>query len=749
MLLADAAQLPAVLRDPPWRHGTRVASMAPCLSLPPSALPARLVWSADERERIRQSLVRPVSGYSTDETRATWNQYALDALGVRVESRALLMAGAQPQPGDLSEPPGEPMLYALDNLPDALALTLWQTIPASRWHSIGADDNITRLLLRFDVAAVPPALKYAAQRPVQGLRIMRWIDAPELAAIALNARRRLKFARQVASDWLLAHPATTADVLVRQLFGSDDHAREDARAALHALAAAGLRAPLEDAAKALGGEVPRALADQLDADPLLRLPERMPPLPKFFDPTKLHRPRLRVDGAGLPDDAMRNLGLMLAISKPDEPYAGIDQVREACTDASLAAFACDVFQAWVDADMPSAGAWAFHALALINDDSTAHRLGARALIWARDKKKQRAYDALEMLAGFGSDAALMQISNLAARAKPDAVRARAAGYLDTVAEQRDLSRDELADRIVPTLGLDEDRTLDFGARRFTIRLDETLKPYVIVEGGARLKELPKPRRDDDAALAGAAELRWKQLKKDLRTMASAQIARLERAMVDQRRWTSDEFHRFFVAHPVLRELAARLLWGVFDARGGVVDALRIAEDGTLADAQDHPCSLPADARVGIVHPLVLPPALAQAFGVVFADYEILQPLAQLDREVHALGADDAAGSSLERFVGRDVATGAVIGMLDRGWSRGTTEDGGMINTIDRALGDGLTALLRLSPGMYVGQLSAEPRQELGKLVVVDPQNKPAAFGRADPVLLSEVLRDIHRLTPRG
>ncbi len=537
-------------------------------------------------------------------------------------------------------------------------------------------------------------------------------------------------------------------MLVRQLFGSDEVAREDARAALHALAATGLREHLQQAARAIGGAVPQALAEQLDADPLLRLPDRLPTLPKFFDPAKLHRPRLRVGGAALPDDAMRNLGLMLAISKPDEPYAGIDPIREVCTDASLAAFACDVFQAWINADMPSASAWAFGALALLNDNSTAHRLGARALIWARDKKKQRALEALQMLADFGTDAALMQISNLATRAKPDAVRQRAAEHLDTVAEQRGLGRDELADRIVPMLGLDQERMLDYGPRRFTIRLDETLKPFVVNGSGARLKDLPKPRLDDDAALAGAAELRWKQLKQDARSLARVQLARLEQAMVAQRRWALDDFRRFFITHPLLRELAARLAWGVFDERGRLLDACRIAEDGTLADAQDRAYVPPADAHFGIVHPLLWPPAIKHAFGIVFADYEVLQPFAQLDREVYALSAEDAARTSLDHFEGRDAATGAVIGLLDRGWSRGSSEDGGMICTVERPLGAGLMACLQLDPGMFVGALSGEPRQQLGRLVAA-VENKPVAFASADPVLLSETLRDIHRLSPRG
>jgi Domain of unknown function (DUF4132) len=238
-----------------------------------------------------------------------------------------------------------------------------------------------------------------------------------------------------------------------------------------------------------------------------------------------------------------------------------------------------------------------------------------------------------------------------------------------------------------------------------------------------------------------------------------QIARMEQAMVDQRRWPVDNFDSFFVTHPLMRELAARLVWAVFDAQGRVVDAFRVAEDGSLADAQDRAYRLAPDAHVGIAHPLTLPVPLAGAFKLQFADYEVLQPFPQLTREVFVLAPAEAAQSSLDRFDGQNVATGAVIGLLDRGWLRGRPQDGGMIQWIDRPVssgsGLGLVARLQLAPGMFVSQLSAEPRQTLGTLGAFDTQgkaepfnpDKPTRFDRADAIAISETLRDLHRLVP--
>lgn len=57
--------------------------------------------------------------------------------------------------------------------------------------------------------------------------------------------------------------------------------------------------------------------------------------------------------------------------------------------------------------------------------------------------------------------------------------------------------------------------------------------------------------------------------------------------------------------------------------------------------------------------------------------------------------------------------------------------------------------------VFVGQLSGEPRQTLGKLGAFDTldkaetfhPDKPIRFARADPIAISETLRDLHRLVP--
>jgi hypothetical protein len=352
----------------------------------------------------------------------------------------------------------------------------------------------------------------------------------------------------------------------------------------------------------------------------------------------------------------------------------------------------------------------------------------------------------------GSDVALMVLNVLATKARHKRVQKKAIEFIAKAAEARGLGREELADRLVPALGLDEPgaEVLDFGPRRFTIAFDEALKPFVRDAQGARLKDLPKPLKSDDAALATAASERYKALKKDVKTIASLQVTRLERAMLLRRRWTAPEFRRLFVEHPVVRHLATRLAWGIYEGES-CVRALRVAEDWTLAGSADTPLALADDATLGIPHVLELPPGERTAISQLFADYEVAQPFKQLARETFTLTPQEAERSTLERWEGKDVAVGGLLGLAQWTWDRGSPGDGGMIESYCKTVNDGLLVGFGFSPGVFVGGGAApEYRQTLGRVWITrrgDAPGPPPRFADLDAVHASELIRDIESLAP--
>ncbi|GAA1526955.1 hypothetical protein GCM10009827_049830 [Dactylosporangium maewongense] len=667
---------------------------------------------------------------------------------------------------------------------------------------------------------------------------------PDVAAWMAGWFARSTQTRPVAEQWLRRHPAEAASALIPPALARPVTARRDASAALRFLVRSGHTATVLAAADRYGPAALAGVQALLATDPLHLLPARIPTTPTWADALLLPALRVRstqpadpvrpadavppVD-AVLPADATRHFVTMLAMSTLDDPYAGVAVVRQVCDPGSLAEFGWSLYQGWRAAGSPASQRWAFTALGLIGDDSTAARLAPLALAWPAAGELTNARVAVDILttlstapvapstpdlnsptpglpaadppslagppSGVGSLGALRQLVRIAGSARgklKEHAGRRAAEAAATVG----LGAEELADRLVPDLDLPADGalTLDYGPRRFTVRLDEQLRPYVLEDpahhrsdpgrgesrrGELLRRELPKPGVQDDSVLAPAAYARFAELRREARTIAAEQTRRLEVAMVDQRRWSAAGFRDSIVAHPVLRELARRLVWATFSAAGdgpggAFLAAFRVAEDLTFSDVDDEPFVLAADAVVGIVHPVTLGEGLG-AWVRLFADYEIVQPFVQLGRAVHQPAAATSAGSAVRP--GEDLAARLGVDgrttdarrlyVLDRrGWVRAQAGDGGRIRSVTRRVPGGWLVVVDLEPGVFVGRSDGSGEQTVTVRVLHDhpggrrPQDGGVAPARTaagvacaacvapvglDAVTYSEIARDLQDL----
>ncbi len=65
---------------------------------------------------------------------------------------------------------------------------------------------------------------------------------------------------------------------------------------------------------------------------------------------------------------------MLRFTQGGRFYSGLEQLKTFCQPQTLAAFAWDIFTAWQQAGAPAKDNWAFLALSLFGDESTARDL---------------------------------------------------------------------------------------------------------------------------------------------------------------------------------------------------------------------------------------------------------------------------------------------------------------------------------------------------------------------------------------
>ncbi|GAA2206631.1 hypothetical protein GCM10009850_020890 [Nonomuraea monospora] len=701
---APPEALPQVLVSPPWTRSRKARKPVVVSGLTCADEPA-VVWAPGERDNWLAKNDHWGQIYNQ-----TWEQIAERAATDGTHRQYYWS--------------GEVALFVAG--PEKLAAPLLDT-----WRSTdawGVADWLPRIAARFELAALPLVVDFARRGPASAAATLLPFTSPEIAALMADWLSRLKSVRATALAWLTRHPETAARALIPPALGKAGAARRQAEQALTALSASGARDVVLRAAAGYGPDAEAAIGALLAADPLDALPARMPAVPDWADAAILTPINLRGDAGALPPEAVRHLMTMLAISKPGHAYPGLAQVKEACDARSLAEFAWTLFQRWQAAGYPSKESWVMDALGLLGDDETVRRLTPLIRAWPGEGGHSRAVAGLDLLAGIGSEVALMHLHGIAEKVKFSGLKSRAKQKMAEVAAELNLTPVELADRLVPTFGLSADgsMTLDYGRRQFVVGFDEQLKPYVADAAGKRLKNLPKPGANDDPELAPAAHQRFAGLKKDVRAVASDNIRRLEQAMVSRRRWSAADFGRLLVGHPLLWHIVRRLVWGVYDSSGQLAGALRVAEDRSFADVEDDPLTLPEDAVVGVVHPLELGDDLA-AWAEVFADYEILQPFPQLGRETYA--PDPALTAEIEAA---KIPTGAVIGLERRGWRRGEPQDAGIQGWIERDLPDGRIFTIHLDPGIAIGYLDFADEQSL-----VD-----ASVEGLDPITASEILRDL-------
>ncbi|MFF5099285.1 MULTISPECIES: DUF4132 domain-containing protein [Actinosynnema] len=698
---ASADGLPPVLAAPPWAQERRRAAEPVVVAGLEAPAEPRLVWEPGEREAWLAKQPR------TGSDPADWAELARAcASGQPTNHGSALFARG---PEELARP----------------LLAHWRPEP---W---AAEEWGRPVVARFGLAVLPQALELGRVRPTSLGRLLAPFATPEVAAVMVDWLVRYRHARPIARGWLERHGVDAARLLVPVAVGP---AGVERRAAEHALRQIPEHAVT--AAREHGERVAAIVAASLALDPVDVLPVRVPAIPSWLDVDLLPQV-LRVGGTALPDEAVRHLLVVLALSTPEDPHAGLEQAREACDPASLARFAWVVFDRWRMAGAPPEERWALTGLGLVGDDQVVRALSPLIPVWPIGCAK--ADVGLAVLARIGTDLALAFLDDASRRLRHKWLRERAQRELDAIATARGLGAEELSDRLVPDFGLSPDGALvlDFGPRRFVVGFDEQLRPHVTGPDGKRLKSLPKPGARDDAALAARAHERFAALRKALRACAAEQITRLERAMVEGRTWGAEEFARLFTGHPLLWLLAHRLVW-VTEA--GV--AFRLAEDRTLGDLREHRVELGPDERVAIAHPLRLGDDL-EAWAELLADYEVLQPFPQLGRPVHRLTAEEAGSDELARFRDFPVLNGKVVALLDRGPWRQAGGLGGPIGRVRRALPDGREVVVGLDPALPRGRVPVGTGQRITGVRI----GERGPFGTADAVVVSEVVADLLGLAP--
>ena len=267
-------------------------------------------------------------------------------------------------------------LYLLAQLPREMALTFWLRINEKK-HLFAGEDYFLSIL---GLDTLPGLLLAFSHHPKETFPLILNFGATELALPVARVWRRFAAQRDLARQWILQWPEHTATALIPLVFTKPSDNSEAALLALRLLYEQGHGELLQTVANRWQRtDVWPALEQLLKLGPIEIYPARIPKAPDFWHPVMWSRPRLIKNNQPVTDDALEIIGEMLRFTQGGRFYGGLEQLKTFCQPQTLAAFAWDLFTAWQQAGAPAKDNWAFLALSLFGDESTARDLTTQIL----------------------------------------------------------------------------------------------------------------------------------------------------------------------------------------------------------------------------------------------------------------------------------------------------------------------------------------------------------------------------------
>ena len=395
------------------------------------------------------------------------------------------------------------------------------------------------------------------------------------------------------------------------------------------------------------------------------------------------------DTANEQDTASPEYMLSILASYADMEILGVNQDAKKLTaplvPQELTAYMRVLYNGWLETGAEAKKRWVLYAVALHGDAEMIAELQRQIKDWADHSRGAIAAETVRALALNGSSQALLLVDQMARKFKSNQVKNAAKKALSEAAAALGISREELEDRIVPDFGFNTqmERVFDYGTRTFTVRLNVSLEIEIYDENDKKLKSMPKPGKQDDTEKANQAQDEFKQLKKQLKLVVASQKLRMEQALSTARFWDVEQWRTLFVQNPIMHQFAVGLIWGTYE-EGQLKDTFRYMEDGSFNTVEEEEYTLPESGVIGLVHPLELSEETIAAWKEQLSDYEITQPVEQLERPIYRIIEEEIGAQKLTRFYGKELNGLSLSGkLLTQGWVRGEIMDAGFFDNFYR------------------------------------------------------------------
>lgn len=761
---ARTSDLPTLLVTPPWMDSqTNIQFVDPVMTLAPiPSVPENHFTELEIKKANNFSLGLFKNEQITDDTM----QYLIPWLGFSLSHNDELYTSLAVA---LKSFDGEKLLEIYESysqkqklsinftltrlLPDEIAVSIWNQY--SQFGYEGTDYMLTR----HGTNALPGLVRLLDTSPAKNIAYASKLVSSECALPIAKMFNSNKPIRQKAAKWLLDFQEHAITALIPAALGPKGKVRENAKTALVYIANEGSKELVLQIAKQYDPTTVykniSALINGVQGTNTTKAP---PKLPDFWHSHLFSRLRLKSNNKLLPDFAMATLILMLSQSNLEVTYDGVESVLEAVTDDSFSQLTWELFVAWNNLSGEMTESWMFTALALNPTDKIVDDLTSYIVKWPSESLTQRALFGLEILGKIGSDRALQNLNEIAAKGKLKSLKLAAKSKVEQIAKNRNLSYASLEDKLIPYLGLTTmgEKILEIGTLKIRLKIDDTLHLNLFDLEGNPLKQLPKVEvKWDDYPAKLAIEL-VKTLPKDIRKIITTQTKRFEQAMYQRRRWSFEAFTALFIEHPLITHLGQKLFFGIYQESSNaasspeLIQIIRINEDRSLSNELDARIELTQfdQSVIGLIHPIDLTPTQLDALKLILADYEIIQPFEQIQRPYFRFEQSGGASDYLQGFIKQAVSTKRLIALLNFGFVK--LNAGQEFKMLGKEITSEVSLRIVFDPGFIIIMPDDEPIQTVTKIDLVetatlDCHSNPLVFDEIDPLAISELLMAINTL----
>jgi hypothetical protein len=351
----------------------------------------------------------------------------------------------------------------------------------------------------------------------------------------------------------------------------------------------------------------------------------------------------------------------------------------------------------------------------------------------------------------GTNEAVQRVVATATRFKQKSVREHAEAQVAALAEARGWTADTLADRSIPTGGLEDggQMALEVGedARPYTVRLGSDLQLRLFNTEGREVKSLPTGKD----ANTTEAKAQLAAAKTAVKAATTQQASRLYEAMLAGRRWSLGDWQADINAHPILNRLTERVIWRGLTAQGDMAVLFRPTPEGDLFDAAGDDVDLSELAQIDILHGAQIDPATVKSWQQHLVDFEVTPLFAQLTRPVLRPDPDDPKATQITDRTGWIIEALRLRSEAAKyGYDKGPAEDGGYYMTYIKGFPSaGLRAIIHFTGS---GQDASNPPVallQMGFETTAKGRNRSVPLSQVPPLLLSECWCDLHDIAAKA